>query len=64
MRVQRGDALGDGDVELVEIDVVAAPGQGALPLAVKTTPVMSSTGPVGRWLPGIHLGVVRVSGPA
>ncbi len=32
-------------------------------MAVKTTPVMSSTGPVGRWLPGIHLGVVRETGP-
>ena len=59
--VEGGDACGDVDVELVEIDVVAAPGR-VLPLAVKTTPVMSSTGPVGRWLPGIHLGVVRVSG--
>ena len=32
-------------------------------MAVKTTPVISLTGPVGRWLPGIHLGVVRVTGP-
>ena len=34
-----------------------------MPLAVKTTPVMSATGPLGRWLPGIHSGVVRVMGP-
>src|SRR5438270_14051332 len=34
------------------------------PLAVKTSPVKSTTGPVGPCSPGIHLGYTSVTGPA